>query len=227
MLRYFETGMNHSENSVFRESIKVLKISLLSGLSTWLLYRAIDNGDRGLVFRDPWFAMLVNLALTGWVVLISKLVPLRYNHAYYRVRRVERRLYERLGIRWFQKLLRSRFYQVVINRPFFFDGSRISLDVLNAHMRMAEASHLTAFLLSALLSIFAFWKGWIDGALWLLFFNLAFNAYPVMLQRYNRDRLAVMARRHRDLMRHSARKNRPESRDEDGNSDAEHAGASA
>jgi hypothetical protein len=31
--------------------------------------------------------------------------------------------------------------------------------------------------------------GWIDAALWILLFNIVFNGYPVMLQRYNRLRL--------------------------------------
>jgi hypothetical protein len=34
----------------------------------------------------------------------------------------------------------------------------------------------------------ALWLRWFDAAAWLMLFNIFFNGYPVMLQRYNRLR---------------------------------------
>lgn len=56
-------------------------------------------------------------------------------------------------------------------------------------MRNAETMHVLIFLLMFLFVGYALFQGWLDAVGWSLFFNLLLNAYPVMLQRYNRIRL--------------------------------------
>jgi hypothetical protein len=52
-------------------------------------------------------------------------------------------------------------------------------------MRAAETAHALLFLVVLLGSAIAFGLGWHDAAGWWLPFNVLFNAYPVMLQRYS------------------------------------------
>ncbi|HXU03235.1 MAG TPA: hypothetical protein VN903_19850, partial [Polyangia bacterium] len=56
--------------------------------------------------------------------------------------------------------------------------------------RNAETNHVIMFLIVVLVIAHALARGWWDAAAWTLVFNVLINAYPVMLQRYNRGRLA-------------------------------------
>jgi len=66
---------------------------------------------------------------------------------------------------------------------------------LDAVMRTAETDHLIMFLVVVVVIVHAIVRGWWDAAAWTLLFNVLINAYPVMLQRYNRGRLAALVRR--------------------------------
>jgi hypothetical protein len=60
---------------------------------------------------------------------------------------------------------------------------------LENETRSAEAGHGIIFLLMLGLTLYALARGWWDAVGWLMLFNIIFNAYPVLLQRYNRIRL--------------------------------------
>jgi glycosyl-4,4'-diaponeurosporenoate acyltransferase len=53
----------------------------------------------------------------------------------------------------------------------------------------SEAAHALAFGLVSALAAAAVAFRWFDAASWLMLFNVLFNGYPIMLQRYNRLRL--------------------------------------
>jgi hypothetical protein len=58
-------------------------------------------------------------------------------------------------------------------------------------MRRAETDHVYMFLAVLLVIGQAIVRGWWDAAGWTLLFDILVNGYPVMLQRYNRGRLAA------------------------------------
>ena len=62
-------------------------------------------------------------------------------------------------------------------------------------MRAAETNHVIMLLCGVIVMAHAVVRGWWDAAAWTLLFNILINAYPVMLQRYNRGRLASLATR--------------------------------
>lgn len=62
-------------------------------------------------------------------------------------------------------------------------------------MRTAEADHVVMFLVTLLPIGHALVRGWWDAAAWTLLFDVLINAYPVMLQRYNRGRLVSLTAR--------------------------------
>jgi len=57
------------------------------------------------------------------------------------------------------------------------------------HGNDSEAAHALVFVIVCAIAGGAVALGWLDTALWLTAFNVLFNGYPVMLQRYNRLRL--------------------------------------
>jgi Glycosyl-4,4'-diaponeurosporenoate acyltransferase len=113
---------------------------------------------------------------------------------YFRLRTFDRMsIYQHLGIRPFKRLLRSRGYRR-INPDFHLRNGRRGLADLEAMMQAAEAAHALLFLVVGAIAAGALLAGWFDAAAWLTLFNLLFNGYPVMLQRYNRLRLASLNR---------------------------------
>ena len=96
--------------------------------------------------------------------------------------------YEWVGIRRFKKAMRSRLYRRV-NPGFHLAGGRGGLVALGKTMCAAEIAHALVFLVAAGFAAAMLSLGWFDAAAWILLFNVLFNGYPVMLQRYNRLRL--------------------------------------
>ena len=64
-------------------------------------------------------------------------------------------------------------------------------------MRQAELNHALTLVAVTVLAVESA-IGWVwDYAFWLMVFNMIFNVYPIMLQRYNRVRLEPIANRAR------------------------------
>ena len=58
-------------------------------------------------------------------------------------------------------------------------------------MRDAEASHAVLFVVTLPIVVHAVVRGWCLAAAATLLFDVLMNGYPVILQRYNRARLAI------------------------------------
>ncbi len=167
-----------------RNTLLVVGVTLgVVGMLAWL-YAAFGA-------QSAWFALgSVWLPMT-WLGTVSKVVPLRLTGAWHRVRPWEQRAWERLGVRWAKRLLR-RGPLAVFNPELRLpdEPTPERLAALARRMCEAEASH--AILLVATLGLVAHAaaRGWWATAGWTLLFDVLVNGYPVMLQRYNRARLA-------------------------------------
>jgi Glycosyl-4,4'-diaponeurosporenoate acyltransferase len=139
--------------------------------------------------RAPLVALLVNAFVLFEVAGCSRAVRLPMPAGYFRRSRFERRwIYELLGIRVFKRLMRSRAYRG-INPDFRLSRGRSGFADLAQTMEAAEAAHALVFAIVSTLAAAALMLRWLDAAAWLMLFNVPLNAYPVMLQRYNRLRL--------------------------------------
>jgi hypothetical protein len=136
------------------------------------------------------FAFAINWALMGIAYLVWLVWPLRFADGYYQIHRFERsgRLYEALGIRLFQRIMRHsgvhgpHVFPSYVRGP---DGARMLLAATVA----SETAHGLIFVVVAVLTVdAALRQGWWDTAGWLLLFNVFFNAYPVLSLRYVRVR---------------------------------------
>ncbi len=129
--------------------------------------------------RSVAFAFWINWALMGLAFVIWLVAPARLGRSYYRVHGFERsgRLYGRLGVRYFQRFLR----RVGIMNPWlrYRPGPSASATLLAA-TEGPETAHLMIFVVLSVVSGEFVRRGWWDTAGWLLLFNVALNAYPVL-----------------------------------------------
>lgn len=142
----------------------------------------------------PWFALVAVWAPMTLFGAVSHVRPFDLGARFHRLRPFERtgRVYERLGVRVAKSIAR---------RPpitWFNPGLRLphqrtpeQLALLDRRMRTAEASHTIAFVLSAAVAAHALVRGWWAAVAWTLLFDVVLNAYPILLQRYNRALLGV------------------------------------
>ncbi len=143
-------------------------------------------------FRSPVFALLVNWLIMSWIAILGQVIHFSFPLAYYHTRPFEQsgRLYERLGIRLCQRLVRRGPLTIFSPTLAFPKGNRATaLRYLDGEMRNAETGHALVFVAVLPFAAFALLQGWFDAGGWILFFDILINAYPVMLQRYNRIRL--------------------------------------
>jgi hypothetical protein len=137
--------------------------------------------------RSVAFAFWINWALMGLAFVVWLVAPARFGRAYYLVHAFERsgRLYERLGVRHFQRFLRC----VGLMNPWLrYRPAHSATSTLIAATEGPETAHLLIFIMLVLVSGTFVRRGWWDTAGWLLFFNIVHNAYPVMSLRAVRAR---------------------------------------
>jgi len=136
------------------------------------------------------YAFAVNWGLMGFAFAAGLIVPLRFAPSYYQVFPFERGgdVYERLGVRAFQRMLRrARVHGAAPfprYRPEAGGLARLATDTYGP-----EAAHAVIFLIVLVVAADALRRGWWDTALWLTAFNIALNAYPVCSMRHVRARI--------------------------------------
>lgn len=148
--------------------------------------RTFGASSLSFAFVVVWFPMVV-------VGVMSRVVQVRLPERFHALRRFERggRVYELVGIRWFKAVLR-RGPLAAFNPDLHLPTERMpaKLAWLAQRMRDAEASHAVLFVATLAVVVNAVVRGWWLAAVSTLVFDVVMNGYPVMLQRYNRARLA-------------------------------------
>ena len=134
----------------------------------------------------PAFAFWLNGLLMVWAVGFYRSKPLQWRNGYFRIRPWETPVYRALGVPGFQRFLRRVNW---FNREIQLKTGRRGLSYLDHAIRQAEQGHATIFVIIGGFTVFAIVHyGW-GTAWWYVLFNVLFNGYPVMVQRYNRARM--------------------------------------
>ena len=161
--------------------------------ATVVLVVVLVGAVRWLDPASGWFAFVVVWWPMVWVGTMSRFFQVRLPEAYHALRDFEHagRVYDRVGVRVAKAALRrgplARF-----NPDLHLPSGRTpgQLAQLAQRMRDAEASHAVLFVATLGVVVHALVRGWWIAAALTLVFYVAINGYPVMLQRYNRARLA-------------------------------------
>jgi len=169
--------------------MNLLKRLLLFVASTSVFLFAFQWTLNAFGFRSVFFAFLINWLVMSWVAVMGQVIHFYFPEAYYEIRPFERdgQIYERLGIRFFKKLVRRG--PLTLFNPTIRHQAGESFQDLEPEMKRAETGHTIIFALMLILVGYAGIRGWFDAAGWLMLFNIIINGYPVMLQRYNRIKI--------------------------------------
>ena len=178
--------------------MRIIKVSVAI-VVLWLVL----VGCVRLLPLDHWgLAIGVNFLFMAFFSFLSDvaLYPL-YSSRYFAARPFEKggSIYRWCGVGFFLRVLRWVGWERALRKdqPISKDLTRLSN--YESGTRGSEAVHLCSAIAVA---VFTLWVGWttsINDLKWLVLFNILVNVYPVMLQRYNRPRVAraieVMQRR--------------------------------
>jgi Glycosyl-4,4'-diaponeurosporenoate acyltransferase len=177
------------------EILKKLTLFIVSS-SAAIFFIAWTLGSFG--FHNPISALVVNWFVLAWLATITLVTPLALPATYYVTRPFERtgQCYERLGIRRVRKFLR-RGPLSILSPTLRLPKERTVSALRNVEnqMRKAETAHMLTFSIMLLLAGYATVNGCLDAVLWLLFFDILINVYPIMLQRYNRTKVQELIRK--------------------------------
>jgi len=136
--------------------------------------------------------------VSGWAVLINKLVHIPPYRGYDRTMPWERGFYEALGVRWFKRLVNSGWYRALWGPVLRRAGKSGSLESLASDMRAAGTAHLMALVVRRIPHrVFGFHRASCGHAL-ADGMQSSGECVPIMLQRYNRGRIeGIMGRERR------------------------------
>jgi hypothetical protein len=155
-------------------------------LVLWWAVESLDPDGVGFALVIVWAPMT---ALGS----VSHVLPVRLPEGFHRLRSFELdgRVYERLGVRAAKRLARRgpiSWCNPGLHVPRERDAA--SLERLEMKMCEAEASHALLFVAGLATAAVLAGLGYSTGAAWVVVFDVFLNGYPLMLQRYNRARLA-------------------------------------
>jgi len=148
--------------------------------------------------RTIAFAVGVNWVLIVWAIWLGRILETRSGErdgltvrlpaAYYAMHRFEKggRVYDYLGVRWYQRLLRPILWSV---NPALLRSRRVARQALIRATQDPEVGHLVIFALIFGITVWAVACAWWNTAAWLLLFNVLHNGYPVLSLRQIRARL--------------------------------------
>jgi len=119
---------------------------------------------------------------------------------YFRPRGFEPHVYEVLGVRRFKRYLptggdiyaRRMGWHPILDRA---GGQQEALSKFEKRTRVAECAHVLTFMFFMVVCAALFVGELYAPAFLLAIFNVPFNAYPIMVQRYNRQRVLRLSAR--------------------------------
>ncbi len=171
---------------------KILWPTLATAAAVLLMVWTIDSFG----FADPISAFLLNWIAMSWVAFVGQFFSFSFGQGYYEPKPFEQtgHIYELVGIRLFKKIVRRgplTIFSPTLRLP--KEKTASALYNLNNEMRKAETGHVVVFVIMLLFAGYPLLQGWWDSVAWIIFFNILINGYPIMLQRYNRIKLAALA----------------------------------
>ena len=181
--------------------MKNVKRFLFVVATTMALVYLVDWSAEAFGARNPLFAFLANWLVMAWGAITGQVWEFWLPAGYYRLRafEVDGGIYEYLGIHWYKKLVRrgplAIFAPTLRSQRKITELTGAELTRLQREMCKTETGHLAIGLIVILMAGYALLKGWWDAAGWLMLFNILINAYPVMLQRYNRAKLQPLLKK--------------------------------
>lgn len=137
------------------------------------------------------FGWAFNFLLMFWISIYVEFQTQDLNSTYFASKDWEQRgkIYEWIGINLFRKFLVIIGWERMNKKANPIEKNKQALEHNLLRTKKSELGHLIIFVLVAIASLAVVVQSGIKSALWLSLFNILFNLYPVLLQRYNRPRI--------------------------------------
>ena len=132
------------------------------------------------------FAFWLNWLLMFWAYAIHRTNTVKLTGKYFHIRPIEKKIYRFLGVKYYQRMLRR---VNIFNPELHLKDGRSGLAKLEQTTRDTEQAHALICIIVLGFTLYALFQQWWLTAFWYFLFNMLFNGYPVMVQRYNRDRI--------------------------------------
>lgn len=144
-------------------------------------------------------AFIINIYLTGIFAFPGFVFPTHklMGSSYFKLKNPEllKKLYDKLGVAGFRKLLMRFFWGEEKNRKRFFDGTRGGFENFIYQSKQSEVGHLLPFVILSAISLVLIVKGYTALGLIAFIINFIGNFYPIILQRFHRIRIEkIMSR---------------------------------
>jgi len=138
------------------------------------------------------FAWSLNFMLMFYVSIFIETSKSQLTSSYYENFAWERsgKVYEGLGINLFRKLLVLIGWEKLTKKANPIEKDTMVLIKLHEQTKKSELGHLVVLIIVLGFNIYVAARFGVIKSLWLLALNILLNLYPVLLQRYNRPRIA-------------------------------------
>jgi|SRR5690554_4251791 len=146
------------------------------------------------------FAWILNFMLMVLVLYLTQTFKPRLASSYYHSKKWEStgKFYRSLGVQAFRKLLVWIGWEKLNKASNPVKKNLEALKHLEYGTRQSEFGHLIIFFTVLALTVFVGWQYGVQQTLWLLILNVVLNAYPILVQRYNRPRFQQAIRKLQD-----------------------------
>ncbi len=138
------------------------------------------------------FAWALNFLLMMSVAIFTDVLKSPLGASYYNQKAWEckGKIYEKLGVNVFRKLLVWIGWEKLLRKAFPIKNDSTALIKLHYQTKKSELDHLIILVIVLGFNVYVAVEFGLPKSMWLLILNILLNLYPIFLQRYNRPRIA-------------------------------------
>jgi hypothetical protein len=183
-----------SDESIMKNFPLLFKNTFLSIAYIILLLLYINNDFNrhllGIISDSFWLTVVSTL----FIIFLLQKTDLKFSKVYFQIRKLEysSKLYRVIGVTFFKKILQRFYLPKVTLKISLRDRSKSEISHIENQMEQAEQIHVLGFILIVIVSIIFSILRDVSFILWFTIFNILMNLYPVLLQRYNRNRIRII-----------------------------------
>lgn len=141
--------------------------------------------------RSFAYSIILNYLLMIWMSIVQTLLIPELKSSYYNSYPIEMKgkIYKYIGVHFFRKLLVLSGWEKSRKKENPIRKSLILLEYYEYRTRTSEFGHTIIAIIILFISVYVCMAYSYKDVIWLTFFNIFFNIYPITIQRYNRPRV--------------------------------------
>ena len=178
--------------------MRYLKFLLISLIYFFILYLYLINDSNKHLLGIIFDSFGINCFTALYFLFLFFACKTTLNDKFFKHHKIEKSgtLYKLLGVRVFKNILAKNPSATFTGKLSLKSYSIKGLNQLENDMRVAETIHFQALLTGVIITIpFGYFRN-SRFYYFMIIFNILVNFYPVLVQRYNRNRIFTILNRH-------------------------------